>query len=216
MTNPFYTEMDWLVQAKKLKVYGDDFCYTGWGAMNKHGSSEVILHDATNTETGESVGSVYLRDVTRIESIEPRKTIEYRSLEDLTPHPEYNIEFEPRNEQITRCYRNQSTGSYPVIRSDGTIINGHKRVAAAIAAGLEKHPCEVIEVTDEQAKELFELAHSDDISEDTTEKPHANTNQSATPRLQTAHTNHHQEVTHKDHISNNAPPYRNSRSRHSY
>ena len=66
---------------------------------------------------------------------------------------------------IRRCYRNNSAGGFPVVREDGTIINGHKRLRAAEVAGLDGHPVEVLNVTDEQAEELFRVAHRREIQQ---------------------------------------------------
>jgi ParB family chromosome partitioning protein len=53
-----------------------------------------------------------------------------------------------------------------VVRENGTIINGHKRVAAAEIAGLEQLPVEMISVTDQQAADLFRIAHRDGDDDD--------------------------------------------------
>jgi ParB family chromosome partitioning protein len=50
------------------------------------------------------------------------------------------------------------------VREDGTIINGHKRIKAARVAGLDHHPVEVIDVTDDQAAELFAVAHRSQLN----------------------------------------------------
>ncbi|ERG93876.1 ParB/RepB/Spo0J family partition protein [Haloquadratum walsbyi] len=42
-----------------------------------------------------------------------------------------------------------------MVREDGTILNGHKRVAAVRVAGLDSHAVEVVSVSDE----LLALAH---------------------------------------------------------
>ena len=117
------------------------------------------MHSAVNTATGEELGSVFVRVAEVVEVLKPKRRIEYRYLDELHPHPEYDIEFTPDEDVIQRCYRNQYAGSFPVVREDGTIINGHKRVAAARAAGLEGHPVEVINVSDEVAVELLQIAH---------------------------------------------------------
>lgn len=49
-----------------------------------------------------------------------------------------------------------------MVREDGTIINGHNCIAAAAVAQLVRHPVEVIDVTDDQARELVAIAHGDD------------------------------------------------------
>ena len=49
-----------------------------------------------------------------------------------------------------------------MVRENGTIINGHKRVAAAGIAGLEQLPVEMSSVTDQQATDLVYIAHRDD------------------------------------------------------
>lgn len=170
MGNPFYDQLDWAIQGKKLRVFGDTYRYIGWGSMMRHGKDQLILHDATNVNTGNNVGSVFLDGVNRIEVIKPSKHIEYRKLDSLNQFPNYNVDFDIDEDVMQRCHRNRSSGTYPVIRKNGTILNGHKRIASAKAAGLEHHAVEVVSVTDEQALELFKLAHEDDLDlEDNTD-----------------------------------------------
>lgn len=123
------------------------------------------MHDVT-TGDGDQLGSVFVRLPGTIEVLKPRRRIEWRALDELTPHPDHDGAFTPADSIIRRCYRNQYAGSFPVIRETGTIINGHKRVAAARIAGLEHHPIEVINVTDEQARELFTIAHREQAAHD--------------------------------------------------
>jgi ParB-like nuclease domain. len=119
------------------------------------------------TDDGEQLGSVFVRTPSVVEVLKPSKRVEYRAVAELTPHPEHGENFTPRDDVIRDCYRNQYAGSFPVVREDGTIINGHKRVAAAELAGLERHPVEVIDVTDDQARELLAIAHRNDDNIDT-------------------------------------------------
>lgn len=83
----------------------------------------------------------------------------------MQPYPDHDLDFEPKDRIIRSCYRNQYAKSFPVVREDGTIINGHKRIEAARVAGLERHPVEVIDVTDEQAAELFAVAHRSQLED---------------------------------------------------
>lgn len=158
--NPFYQHLDWLVKGKYIRVRADKHTYCGWGAIANHNDGSIILHDAVNEDTNTEVGSVFLHSCESIEVIKPTKKIEMRRLKDLKPYPAHNTEFSSDDEVMRRSYRNKSTGSYPVIRENGTIINGHKRINSAIKAGLSHHPVEVINVSDDEAEELFKLAHS--------------------------------------------------------
>lgn len=54
-------------------------------------------------------------------------------------------DFTPRDDVMRRCYRNQFAESFPVVTTDGVIINGHKRITAAKIVGFERHPVEIIE-----------------------------------------------------------------------
>lgn len=162
MSNPFNTTLDWALRGKYARVHTDTGVFEGWVDRVHHNRGSVVLHDATNTTTEESLGSVFIRVCEVIEVLTPKKRIEFISLEDLSPYPEYDIDFRPKDEIIRQCYRNQFPGSFPVVRENGTIINGHKRVAAAEIAGLEQLPVEMISVTDQQAADLFRIAHRDD------------------------------------------------------
>lgn len=161
MSNPFNTTLDWALRGKYARVHTDTGVFEGWVDRVHHNRGSVVLHDATNTTTEESLGSVFIRVCEVIEVLTPKKRIEFISLEDLSPYPEYDIDFRPKDEIVRQCYRNQFPGSFPVVRENGTIINGHKRVAAAEIAGLEQLPVEMISVTDQQAADLFRVAHRD-------------------------------------------------------
>lgn len=156
--NPFNRSLDWALQGKYVRVSDGGNTYEGWLERVHHDRGSVILHDAT-TDEGEQFGSVFIRSPGRVSVLRPRKRIEYRRLDQLTPFSEHPRDFEPKDRVIRSCYRNQYAGSFPVIRESGEIINGHKRVEAAKIAGLEHHPVEVVNVTDEQARELYRVAH---------------------------------------------------------
>lgn len=156
--NPFNRTLDWAVQGKYARVRDEGRTYQGWIDRVHHGRGSVVMHDVS-TDDGEELGSVFVRNPAIVEVLKPKKRVEYRDLNELSPHPEHDGSFTPKDDVIQRCYRNKYAGSFPVVREDGTIINGHKRVAAARIAGLKRHPVEVIDVTDEQALELLELAH---------------------------------------------------------
>lgn len=160
--NPFNDSLDWALQGKYARVYSSsDHVFEGWIERVHHKRGSIILHDAHDPNTGDDLGSVFVRTAEVVTVLQPKKRIEYRQIDSLTPYPEYDHEFEPKDRVMRSCYRNQFAGGFPVIREDGTILNGHKRVAACEAVGLAQHPVEVVDVTDEQAAELFSLAHPD-------------------------------------------------------
>jgi ParB family chromosome partitioning protein len=167
--------LDWALQGKYARVDSGSKEYEGWVEIVHHNRGSVILHDAVNARTDESLGSVYVRVIETAEVVKPKKRVEYRSLDKLRPNPDHDGEFTPDPDIIRRCYRNQYAGSFPVVREDGTIINGHKRIAAARAAGMEAHPVEVVDVEDDVAAELFQLAHAE--GEDKKKKEGENTDQ---------------------------------------
>lgn len=156
--NPFHDTLDWALQGKYARVFGDGRTYEGWIERVHHNRGSVVMHNVTVDDT-EELGSVFIRTPDIVEVIKPKKRIEWREVNDLSPFPDHDLEFEPKDDIIRACYRNQYAKSFPVIRKDGTIINGHKRIKAARVAGLDRHPVEVIDVTDEQATELFAVAH---------------------------------------------------------
>lgn len=156
--NPFNQTLDWALQGKYVRVRDEGRVYEGWLERVHHARGSVVLHDTT-TDQDEELGGVFIRDPGTVEVLYPKKRVEYRHLEELTPFVEHPRDFEPKDAVIRSCYRNQYAGSFPVVRESGEIINGHKRVEAAKIAGLERHPVEVIDVTDEQALELYRVAH---------------------------------------------------------
>ncbi len=157
-SNPFNNTLDRTLRGKHVRVTQNETTYHGWVEKVHHGRGSVVLHDVRTGE-GEELGSVFIRTPGVVEVLRPAKRIECRPVEELTPHPDHEGEFSPKDEIVRNCYRNQYAGSFPVVREDGTIINGHKRITAAAVAGLVRHPVEVIDVTDDQARELVAIAH---------------------------------------------------------
>lgn len=156
--NPFNDSMDWALRGKYARVHEDETTYEGWIERVHHSRGSVIMHDVT-VDGDKEIASVFVRTPEVVEVIKPQRTVEWRPVDELQPHPNHDVDFEPRDATIRSCYRNQFAEGYPVVRTDGTIINGHKRVEAARIAGLDRHPVEVIDVTEEQADELFAVAH---------------------------------------------------------
>jgi ParB family chromosome partitioning protein len=164
--NPFHDTLDWALQGKYARIVTEGRTYEGWIERVHHSQGSVVMHDATvNGE--ESLGSVFIRTPDVVEVLKPKKQIEWRYVDELQPFPNHDLDFEPRDRIIRACYRNKYAKSFPVIREDGTIINGHKRIKAARVAGLERHPVEVLDVTDEQAAELFAVAHRSQLENET-------------------------------------------------
>jgi ParB family chromosome partitioning protein len=166
--NPFNRSLDWALRGKYARVHDGGRTYEGWVERIHHGRGSVILHDVT-TDEGEHLASVFVRSPGTITALEVGKQIEYRRLDDLQAFPEHPQAFDPADDVIRRCARNKYAGSFPVVRENGEILNGHKRVAAARRAGLESHPVEVLDVTDEQAHELYRIAHRSHEESDSTE-----------------------------------------------
>ncbi len=164
--NRFNDALDWALQGKYARVVAEERTYEGWIERVHHSRGSVVMHTVTADET-ETLGSVFIRTPDIVEVIKPQKRIEWRDVNDLQPFPDHDLDFEPKDDIIRACYRNQYAKSFPVIREDGTIINGHKRITAARIAGLDRHPVEVIDVTDEQAAELFAVAHRNQLEDDT-------------------------------------------------
>lgn len=161
--NPFDDTLDRALRGKYVRVHTEAGTFEGWADRVHHDRGSVVLHDATNTTTEESLGSVFIRACEVVEVLKPKRRIEFVALEDLSPYPEYDTDFTPDEDVIEQCYRTQFPGGFPVVRENGTILNGHKRVAAAEIAGLERLPVEVIAVTDQQAADLFRVAHRGEI-----------------------------------------------------
>lgn len=165
----FEDVLDWTLEGKKARVASKTGTYLGWIDRVHHGRGSVIMHDCQEVsgDAAVPVGSVFIRTPSEVVVMQPRKRIEYREISNLSPYPDHPQDFEPKDHIMRNCYRNQFAGGFPVVReSDGTIINGHKRIEAARRVGLDRHPVEVVSVTDEQAQELYELAHRDLTSSD--------------------------------------------------
>ncbi|WP_247731417.1 ParB/RepB/Spo0J family partition protein [Halovivax limisalsi] len=178
--NPFNNALDWSFRGKYVRVYGTNRVYEGWVDRIHHKRSSVIVHDAVDvTDDAErDVGSVYVRVVELIEVLSPSKVIELVPIDRIEPAPHHDLDFDVSDEDMRAAYRDQFTGGYPVVRpiADGDepryeLINGHKRIAACRRVGLDAHPVEVVEATDEEASELFDLAHRDQSSSVDADRP---------------------------------------------
>lgn len=192
--NHFNNLLDWTVQAKYVRVYAANAVYEGWAADVHKNKNSIILHGATEVsrDHDRDVGSVYLRTCNTIEVLKPQKQIAFVELDELKQYPGYDIDFEPSHDMVRSAYRNRSTGSFPVVTADQKIIiNGHKRIAAAKLAGLERHPAEVIDVTPREAQELFELAHPDHDSDPAPDGSEDNQPAAGDQRLNTPHRSYH-------------------------
>lgn len=186
MSNPFNDALDWALQGKYVRAYAEHETFEGWVERVHHSRGSLVMHDCIvvddaplssfkaryeGDDRGEGVGSVFIRTAQTIIVLYPRKKIEWKVVDNLEPFPGHDMDFEPKDYIMRRCYRNQFAGGYPVVRANGTIINGHKRIEACKRVGLDRHPVEVVEVTDEQAEELFRIAHREQES-DTGHIPH--------------------------------------------
>ena len=156
--NPFNQALDWALQGKRARVRDEGTTYEGWVDRVHHGRGSVLLHDVT-TDDGEHRAAVFIRSPGTVSVLEAGKNIELRPLDELEPFPEHPRDYEPKDGVVRRCARNRFAGSFPVVRESGEILNGHKRVTAARRAGLDRHPVEVVAVTDDQALELYQIAH---------------------------------------------------------
>lgn len=161
MDDSFIHAVDGTLRGKYVRVHSEVGVFEGWADRTDPDRGSIVLHDATNTTTEESIGSVFLRTCTAVEVLRPAKRIEFCAVGDLDPHPDYELTEPPAREIIRRAYRNRFPGEFPVVRENGTILTGHEQVAAAEVAGLSHISVEMIAVDDEQAAELFRLAHGD-------------------------------------------------------
>ncbi|WP_254862125.1 ParB/RepB/Spo0J family partition protein [Halovivax gelatinilyticus] len=171
--NPFNNSLDWSFRGKYVRVYGTKRVYEGWVDRIHHKRSSLVIHDAVDITDDETrkVGSVYVRVVEVVETLSPSKRIELVPVDEIEPSPYHDQAFEPSDEDMRYAYRDQFTGSYPVVRPIDDercgryeLVNGHKRIEACRRVGLATHPVEVVEATDEEARELFELAHRDQVA----------------------------------------------------
>lgn len=163
MDDSFINVVGETLRGKYVRVHSEVGVFEGWADRTDPDRGSIVLHDATNTTTEESIGSVFLPTCAAVEVLRPAKRIEFCAVGDLKPHPEYELVEPPAPETIRQAYRNQFPGEFPIVRENGTIITGHEQVAAAEVAGLSRIAVEMIAVDDEQAAELFRLAHNDEV-----------------------------------------------------
>lgn len=161
MDSAFTDTVDETLRGKYVRVHSDVGVHEGWADRIAPDRGSIVLRDAANITAEESVGSVFLRSSEAVEVLRPAKRIQFSGLADLDPYPHYESADSPNSEIVHQTRENQFPGEFPVVRENGTILNGHEYVAAAERAGLDRIPVEVIAVTDKQAAELFQLAHDD-------------------------------------------------------
>jgi ParB family chromosome partitioning protein len=174
MSNPFYTDLDRSFRGKVVRAENGRSTYRGVVSRINHNDSSVVLYDCeTRDPDGEwtHIGAAYLRTVDAMHVVHSaakhRRRIHYPNIDEVSKSPFYPGEIgTPPDDHIRGAYRNGFTGSFPVCRMVDDeygryyeLINGHKRLKACEIAGLEHHPVEVIECTDEEAKELVRIAH---------------------------------------------------------
>lgn len=178
MGNPFNDSLDWSLRGQYVRVFTNDHrVYEGWLDRIHHQRGSVVLQDARDLTDEVDVGAVFCRTVHTIVQCERHKEIRDVDVDFVMPSPFQTEEVTPKDYHMRLAYRNGFTGSFPVARKLPTdhprreqnsrfeLINGHKRLAAMQRVGLLSHPFEVIRCTDEQSKELYELAHDDDSEE---------------------------------------------------
>lgn len=157
--SPFEDALEGALCGKYVRVHSDTGVFEGWVEDVHHDRGSIVLCDATNVKREESVGSVFVRVCDAVEVLKPKQRIEFRRIEGLRPHPEYDDDATPAESLVRQCYETGFPGVFPVVRDSGTIIDGHEAVAAAELAGLEAIPVEVVDVTDQQAATQFRLTH---------------------------------------------------------
>jgi len=169
-SNPFNRSLDNALKGTLARVADGNRTYTGWIERVHHGRGSVLLHDVETTD-GEELDCVFVRSPGTIAVLSRGKTIADWPLAELHSFALHDSDFTLTDDFITECARRKFAGSFPLVRDDGTIIDGHKRVAAARRAGLASHPVEVMTLTDEQAEELYRLAHPDTDPDEDTNQP---------------------------------------------
>lgn len=149
--------------------------YEGWVETIHPKYQHVILRDATNVSRDRDAGRVFVRQVDTIEELESGRPIERVALDDIEPAP-YNVrDLDPAakdtREFIATIRDRGFVESYPVVRphpdGDGyQIVEGHRRVAAAIEAGLDTHPVAIDdELDDWELTRRFITEHLPDESQ---------------------------------------------------
>lgn len=166
MTNPFNQTLDHTMRGKYVEVEEQNGTeYHGWLARIHHNRGSVLLHDATEPDSGRQLGTVFVRIAHAIRVLGPRKTIEYAPVCEIHESPYYNGETETVASHKRGAYRDGFTESFPVVRphpecpAEYELINGHKRISACREVGCTHHPVEVVSATDAEARELVRLEH---------------------------------------------------------
>jgi ParB family chromosome partitioning protein len=193
--NPFNDRLDWALQGKYVEVLTDEYVYRGWVEMVHHQRGSLVMHDCERRvhpkhtdedwphqrkKEWENVGSTFIRTPNHVTCLkrEQSKNISFINPEICVPYDEHALDFEPTDHHMRLAHRNHYTGGFPVVRElyeedeqydinqRFQILNGHKRVEAARRVGLQMHPMEVVHVTDEQAEQLFKIAHREQFQPD--------------------------------------------------
>lgn len=184
--NQFNQSLDWLLKGKYVEVSTEEYLVRGWVERVHHKRGSLVLHDgerkkhpkhAPEDDDWSPIGGAFIRTPNAMMLTKPEQGKEIKMISpDITvPFPDHPLDFDPVDSHIRNAYRNQYTGSYPVVRElpetheeydtndRYQIINGHKRLEAARVAGLQFHPVEVLRCTDAEAYDLFHVAHKDEL-----------------------------------------------------
>ena len=102
--NPFHDTLDWALQGKYARVVAEGRTSEGWVERVHHSRGSVVMHNVTVDDT-EELGSVFIRTPDVVEVIKPKKRVEWRSLNEVQPFPDHDLDFEPKDDMIRSCYR---------------------------------------------------------------------------------------------------------------
>ena len=164
MSNPFHKSLEEFRGREVIATSNHGETYRGFVDRMHYQDRHVVLHGATNVDTGEHVGKAFLSHADTIELADEEVVVEDVRLERIRPSPYATREFH-REQNLGYIERTQNkgfVGSFPVVRRiplpskhyTGTvsenfeIVEGHKRLWVCEQAGFDSHPVEVVELTD--------------------------------------------------------------------
>lgn len=164
--NPFNDVLENQFRAERVRVETDGTVYEGWARMWHFNDMRVVLTDAVRD--GEiDVPEVMVREPDTVERLNGERTIEEVDPSALDPSPYTQRDFDTRDfkkyVQDVRGFGH--IAKPPLVRPHPSadegyeIVSGHKRVRAALEAGLDSIAVEVEDLDRWETTEIFVDEH---------------------------------------------------------
>lgn len=168
-SNPYERKLNETFRGQHVDVStGTGHTLRGYLGMRDYGENHAILHGATTQKSEQYLGTVVLYDVLNISLVDPPEEAREIDPMDVANSP-YNVreyDDDDMNRYVRKMRRRGSLWTLPVVRPlednellQFEIVSGHKRIEAAMRAGLDRVPVKVVPMSDWEALVWFADEH---------------------------------------------------------